>query len=98
MDGGVEGMEKGKCDGVENGVVGGLERGVVLHNVALACGGGGVGGEGGACSGGRRAPRMERGQGKEPQLQHASHRCVGSPYGTPPHTQRLSPFCTLSHI
>ena len=50
------------------------------------------------CSGGRRAPCMERGQGRESQSQRASRRCVGSPYGTLPHTQRLSPSCTSSHI
>ena len=93
VDGGVEVLEKGKHDVNVDDVEEGLERAGVLHKVGPAYGGGGV-----ACSAGRRAPRREHGQGREFQPRHASHRCVGSPYGTPPRIQRLSPSCTLSHI
>ena len=58
------------------------------------------GGDGGyvACSGGRRVPRKEHGQGRELRPPHASRRRVGSLYGTLPRIQCLSPSCTSSHI
>ena len=94
-DDGEEALEMGGYDGSAGGVEGGWERGRGLHRVTLACGGG----DGGvACSGGRRAPCMERGQGMELRPRRASRRCVGSLYGTLPRIRCLSPSCTSSHI
>ena len=93
VDGGVGALEKDKYDAsVEEG----LARGEVPHKLTKASRGDDCGGVG--CSGGRRAPCMEHGQGRELQSLHASHRCVGFPYDTLPRILRLSPSCTLSHI
>jgi len=94
-DGGVEGLEMGGYDGSVGRVEEERERGRVTHKVILACG---DDGDGVACSGGRRVPRMEHGQGMELRPRRASRRRVESLYGTLPRIQCLSPSCTSSHI